>query len=341
MVSQSDSSVSPPPSTLARIIALLLRPQNPHPLSNAQLEALIEAISYTDHLAVIELLGMADLARGLAPLMPRIMAAAKAQLQQTDPADDDEIDTLIRHLDLASLDSPGSGPVVPRTPARRPAPPPPNSPPLAPPAPSTPTRAPSHGPVYRLSSPAGDRVAHNWLDAGHFSQSVPGGSATRVVKSPKSRKPAAAAYCVFFGTRVGVFKDWAEVKLLVAAPRTYQCGYASVEAAQQALDYARAQGWTADSAVLKTPSPLPSSYRANPLNAPPRTSRQWYVVTCGVNPGIYSSGLECHLNVAGVRGALHQSFSDQDKAEEVFAEQQNKGNLLSRARSVTLEMVAA
>lgn len=107
MVSQSDSSVSPPPSTLARIIALLLRPQNPHPLSNAQLEALIEAISYTDHLTVIELLGMADLARGLAPLMPRIMAAAKAQLQQTDPADDDEIDTLIRHLDLASLDSPG------------------------------------------------------------------------------------------------------------------------------------------------------------------------------------------------------------------------------------------
>ncbi|KAJ7032395.1 hypothetical protein C8F04DRAFT_1261936 [Mycena alexandri] len=328
------SSLDPSPSTFARVVALVVRPENPHPLSNAQLEALIGALSYTDHLAVIELLGMGDLARGLAPLMPRLMAAAKAQLEQTDPADDNEIDALIRHFDLTSIDGPGSGPFVAPTPARRPAPPPPD------PAPSTPVRrAPIRGPVYLLSSPQGEALSHDWLEAGHFAQSVPGGSATRVVKSPKVRKPAFAAYCVFFGTRVGVFERWNEVQPLVAAPRTYQCGYASIEAAQRALAYARAHGWTADSAVVNTPSPVPSSYQANPLNAPPRASRRWYVVTCGVNPGIYSSGLECHINVAGVSGALYQSFSEQAKAEEVFTAEQANGNIVSRARSLMLAFV--
>ncbi|KAJ7715467.1 hypothetical protein B0H16DRAFT_1477361 [Mycena metata] len=337
------SSPVPPPSTFAKVVALVVRPENPHPLSNAQLEALIEALSYTDHLAVIELLGMGDLARGLAPLMPRLMAAAKAQLEQQDPADDNEIDALIRHFDLTSIDGPGTGPFVAPTPARRPAPPAPGPAPTTPvppqsappppaPAPSTPIRAPIRGPVYHLSSPQGEALSGNWLEAGHFAQSVPGGSATLVVKSPKARKPAFGAYCVFFGTRVGVFERWNEVQPLVAAPRTYQCGYASVEAARRALDYARAHGWTAESAVVNTPSPVPSSYQANPLNAPPRASRRWYVVTCGVNPGIYSSGLECHINVAGVSGALYQSFSEQSEAEEAFAAEQAKGSVVSRAR---------
>ncbi|KAJ7430336.1 hypothetical protein FB451DRAFT_1422840 [Mycena latifolia] len=294
----------PPLTPLA--IVQLLSPSNPNPPSREQLDRLTAQLSLSNLQTVVQLIGLGDLARVTAPLIPQVIAAAQQNMVQTSTADD-EVDHLIRNFDGTFYLDPrdDSTPLL-------------SSPelPTSPPfkvhqksAPSTP--ACSQLPVYRFSSPTKAGYTPDWFDAGSATQGVPGGSVRTVVKSPKASKAPASAYVVFFGRKVGVFVQWSQVQSLITGFRgAFQSGFPSHAAAEKALEYARAKGWTGDSSRFLQPLPLPSSYEPNCLNAPNLVvPPQWYVVSRGVHPGIYSSGLECHLNIAGVKSALHKSFT--------------------------------
>jgi hypothetical protein len=96
-------------------------------------------------------------------------------------------------------------------------------------------------------------------------------------------------------------------------------GYSSIAAAEAALQYARAKGWTADSTpATGTPLLLSPSYEDNPLNA--GASHLWYAVCRGVVPGVYRTYLECSLNTKGIRGNLCASFASREEAETAFAQ---------------------
>ncbi|KAJ7062446.1 hypothetical protein B0H15DRAFT_958790 [Mycena belliarum] len=302
-------------------IVELLSPSNPNPLSPDALDALTADLSLADLQAVVELLGLGDLARLSAPLIPRVMAAAQARVASTPAADDDEIDNLIRHLDLTSLEFSLPDPSISQ---RAPAPAPvpraqraaaaaaARSPPTTP-SRSTAARVSS---VYSVSSPTRSGSTNGWLEAGAATQGVPGASVRTVIRSPKPSKPSPAAYAVYFGHQVGVFQAWSQVQPLIKNFRgAFQCGYPSVEAAERAIVYARSKGWTADSTDLAPPLPIPSSYAPNPLNA----NSEWFVVSRGLHPGIYSSGLECHLNVVCLKGSLYESFTSLEAAEHAFS----------------------
>jgi hypothetical protein len=49
--------------------------------------------------------------------------------------------------------------------------------------------------------------------------------------------------------------------------------------------------------------------------------------------------LECHLNVAGVSGARHESFGSHGEAEAAFADQLGKGRTQMIPRSAPLQHV--
>jgi hypothetical protein len=49
--------------------------------------------------------------------------------------------------------------------------------------------------------------------------------------------------------------------------------------------------------------------------------------------------LECHINVAGVSGARHESFGSRGEAEAAFADQLRKGRTKMIPRSAPLQRV--
>ncbi len=50
-----------------------------------------------------------------------------------------------------------------------------------------------------------------------------------------------------------------------------------------------------------------------------KTSKKYYVVWVGVNPGIYESWTECELQTKGFAGARYKSFATRQEAEEALA----------------------
>lgn len=50
-----------------------------------------------------------------------------------------------------------------------------------------------------------------------------------------------------------------------------------------------------------------------------KTSKKYYVVWAGVNPGIYESWTECELQTKGFAGARYKSFATRQEAEEALA----------------------
>ena len=50
-----------------------------------------------------------------------------------------------------------------------------------------------------------------------------------------------------------------------------------------------------------------------------KTSKKYYVVWAGVNPGIYESWTECELQIKGFAGARYKSFATRQEAEEALA----------------------
>ncbi|KAJ7690744.1 hypothetical protein B0H17DRAFT_1201574 [Mycena rosella] len=325
-------------------IAQLLSPHNPNPLPPEVLERLTIHLSFAELQTVVQLLSLGDLARVTAPLIPRLISAAQDSMRHTSPDNDDEVDCTLPNLDLASLhlndEDPGSppplSPELPTTPAKA----------CNRSAPSTPPHPRAAPPVYHFTSPARSGSTPDWpafssislshftdnafrLDAGSATQGVPGSSVRATAKTPKAHKPPAAAYVVFIGHEIGVFTQWPQVQKLTHGYRSaFQAGFPSVAVAEKALAYTRAQGWTSDSSVPKPPLPLPSSYEPNALNSPSSAGPlQWYVVSRGVHPGIYSSGLECHLNVATVKSSLYKCYTSCAAAEAAFTEQFVQGQL--------------
>jgi hypothetical protein len=73
-------------------------------------------------------------------------------------------------------------------------------------------------------------------------------------------------------------------------------GYTTVAAAQAAFDYAVARSWTRTtdsnsvvSAIPTLPQPLAEDLGANPLHETEALDDRWYMVYCGIRPGVYRS----------------------------------------------------
>jgi hypothetical protein len=85
-------------------IATLISPDN-HPghLSADELERLVCHLTDAQMDELVDLLGPGNLARQLPPVLLKVMTAAQRITRERPPDYDDEIDNIIRNLDLTSL----------------------------------------------------------------------------------------------------------------------------------------------------------------------------------------------------------------------------------------------
>ncbi|KAJ7170640.1 hypothetical protein C8R43DRAFT_1120400 [Mycena crocata] len=318
------------------LIAQLLKPSNPNPPLPSALDAHIAALSYEELEVLVDLIGLSDIAPVAARLILRAMRVAQELLENTLADQDDQLDSMIRNFDLSSLDeSP-----YPRTTFHSSRSPGTNlaasAGPSAPQAPATSVRSSTQREPLYLSANSRTQTSvtsRKWLDAAAISQGVPSRLVHAVVKSPSKKKPAPNVYVIFHGHTVEVATVWLHVQTLITGfARAYQCGFASVRAVEEALEYVQSKGWTSacDPTTAEPVLPLPSSYEPNPLNS--GAHALWYVVSRGLHPGIYSLGLECHLNVAHVKGSLYESFTARAEAEQTFISQFKQKNLCTLYR---------
>ncbi|KAJ7718103.1 hypothetical protein B0H14DRAFT_3521806 [Mycena olivaceomarginata] len=188
---------------------------------------------------------------------------------------------------------------------------PPSSPASSPPrTPHTPSRnAPSTATIYTYCSPGKSGVSNAWSEAGHATQGVSHSSVHAVAKS-NPRRPKSKAYVVFRGLRVGVFEKWDNV---VNATSGVSCalqqGYTSCAAAQAAYALAQANDWTCVFPTTRSsfaaPTGLTREPRDSELLCPRERNDRWYIVYCGVHPGVFATHVECQLNVLGVQAAVY------------------------------------
>ncbi|KAJ7678250.1 hypothetical protein DFH06DRAFT_1121749 [Mycena polygramma] len=314
----------PPHDLTPSEIAKLMGPSNhPSPVSLTELDNLLGPLTNDQLEEVVNEMGLGDLARQLPPVLLKVFDIAKRKLAARPVEEDDAVDSLIRHLDAVQLFRPRTPPspgerstttppsVTPTTPSSTAAGPTPSTAPAPTPAaaPSTPQQSASRV-GYIVDSPTKVGKTVCWLEAGSLTQGIRGAS----------RGPPAAAYAVFYGAEVGTFTEWARVqRAITGGGVAIHCGFDSIESATAALDYARLQGWTADSNPPPGHSALPLSaqYEDNPLTSG-RANDLWYAVCRGVRPGVYRSYLECALNTVGVKGNLCASFATRQEAETAF-----------------------
>ncbi|KAJ7618255.1 hypothetical protein DFH06DRAFT_1342525 [Mycena polygramma] len=196
---------------------------------------------------------------------------------------------------------------------------------------SRPTTPPRRTPAYRVQTPTTTGTAASWSEAAAATQGVPGASPRRL--QPKSRKHKKnGAYVVFFGLVPGVYRLWYEeaYPLVNGVSGSVYCGYPNVPLATAAYEYARVRGWTrilpsfhldvrvVPTAIPRLPTPSSSSDLTNPLHT--ELDGRWYVVYCGISPGVYQSSLECTLNTLGLSCATHDSFPTKELAFSHFRE---------------------
>ncbi|KAJ7770408.1 hypothetical protein B0H16DRAFT_1715087 [Mycena metata] len=174
-------------------------------------------------------------------------------------------------------------------------------------------------------------------EAAYYSQRSPGGSSRRLTPSAKSRTKK-GGYAVFVGLRPGPYRRWDEVEPLVkGVSGTLYQGYATYEGAVAAFRYAEQRSWTRMAGPLRTqlelaPAipclPTPSlGTPPNPLHDGATPHQRWYIVYCGILPGVYSSNLECSLNTLGLSGAVHDSCGSQALAEQRYQEALRAGRV--------------
>ncbi|KAJ6504306.1 hypothetical protein C8R47DRAFT_1210372 [Mycena vitilis] len=202
------------------------------------------------------------------------------------------------------------------------------------------TRPPRPPRIYLFETPSTRGITTSWPEAAEQTQGVPGGSPRRLTPK-KKRKPKSHAYVVFFGRQPGVYRLWyeeAEPLVSGVSGSLYQ-GYPSFDLATAAYEYARDHGWTRvltsselvllDSTVLppipRLPTPAQPTAALNPLHV--EGDGRWYVVFCGIVPGVYQSSLECSLNVVGLRCAVHASFATQSLAIREFRKASAEGRV--------------
>ncbi|KAJ7649149.1 hypothetical protein DFH06DRAFT_1332170 [Mycena polygramma] len=299
-------------------------------IPSKELEQLVAQLSVPDLEKVVDAMGLTELARALPPVLLKVLIIYQRKLASKPPADDDEIDALIRSMDAAeflrgSHTPPPASPELPPSPA---------APRVSRSTPSTP-HGPARTPGYEVSSPTKSGHVVSWLEAGSLSQGVRGASAKKSAASRSRARSRPGAYAVFFGGRVGAFTDWADVQASITGNGlAIHCGFPGMPEAEAAVDYARTLGWTADSTapthVSSTPVPashpdnLPASYPDNPLTcgADPDV---WYAVCRGLVPGVYRSWVECALNTVGIKGNLCSSFPTQSAAEKAYGDVHKSG----------------
>ncbi|KAJ7684869.1 hypothetical protein DFH06DRAFT_1313263 [Mycena polygramma] len=205
---------------------------------------------------------------------------------------------------------------------------------------TTPPRAQRAPRLYLFETPIARGLTTSWAEAADETQGVPGGS-TRRLTPKKKRKPKSGGYAVFFGREPGAYRLWygeAEPLINGVSGSLYQ-GYPTYDLATAAYEYARDQGWTRvlttsrlvllDSTVLppipRLPTPARPTDTINPLHV--EGDGRWYVVTCGIVPGVYQSSLECSLNTLGLRCAVHDSFATKELALREFREASANGRV--------------
>ncbi|KAJ7655776.1 hypothetical protein DFH06DRAFT_1329211 [Mycena polygramma] len=210
---------------------------------------------------------------------------------------------------------------------------PPSSPPAVPPS----SASSSSRPLYRVQSPNKVVYTEHWSEAANASQGTLQAQ-VKAVRRRAKRHPPRAAYVVFRGRRIGVFKTWAAVE---QATKHFPCaiyqGYANEELAAAAFALAQRKGWT-----YMSNSPTPAAFpRVAPLPIVPGedpsksvlSSRDdddpYYVVYVGINPGVFATYVECALNVLGLPSAVHDRVPTYDEAVSDFRRACRRGECFS------------
>jgi hypothetical protein len=89
--------------TPAEIATLVSSHNHPGPLSTDELERLVGHLTEPQMEELVDLLGLSELARQLPPVLVKVMKAAQRIIREGPPDYDDEINDIIRNLDLTSL----------------------------------------------------------------------------------------------------------------------------------------------------------------------------------------------------------------------------------------------
>ncbi|KAJ7473864.1 hypothetical protein B0H11DRAFT_1918679 [Mycena galericulata] len=188
--------------------------------------------------------------------------------------------------------------------------------------------------LYHWSSPTGSGYTTDWEFAAAQTQGIAGGTSSRLTPQRKSGGKK-GGYAVFVGKQIGAFKHWREVQPLVnGVPSAIYQGYPTLQAATAAFEYARERTWTRQAfrpsarppasppAIPHLPAPMGLSDAVNPLHGAVGVTDEgvWYIVYCGIAPGVYQSSLECLLNTLGIPGARYDSC---DSKEAAVARYQN------------------
>ncbi|KAJ7074437.1 hypothetical protein C8F01DRAFT_1242677 [Mycena amicta] len=204
--------------------------------------------------------------------------------------------------------------------------------------PSRPAPPPTTRAVYAYSSPQKSGRTSHWAEAAS-AQHTPGGTAIALRKNKRKRSSRKyAAYAVIRGHEVGVQTSWAVVQQQIANFRfALQLGCKSVAEAQALVDFASAKGWTSASQGMRSRPvsrqliPGPCTSATDLEGRPPRKEHDpWYICYVGVNPGVYSSYLECALNTLGVSGNVHDHRDTFDAAVDEFMWAQVDGHVVAR-----------
>ncbi|KAJ7602662.1 hypothetical protein DFH06DRAFT_1347914 [Mycena polygramma] len=276
--------------------------------------------------------------------------------------DDDDADIAQLAVLLANVSLPGDAPIsrrrAPRSHRRRSQTPPPPYTQTAPgPAPITASSRPPTSPISSTvystprtvpTTPRSQRISGNTSqrsEAAALSQGVPGALAVRQTKKRKPRK-SCGGYAVFYGLIPGPYKDWSDAgPLVLGVPGSLCQGYRHYDTAVAAYEYARSKSWTrvcpsrdspistrlprrsaAPAAIPQLPEP---NYldEPNPLRGDDEDADKWYIVYCGVTPGVYQSHLECSLNTVGLRRPVYDSVYGRDAAVALYLDALERGNV--------------
>ncbi|KAJ7511248.1 hypothetical protein B0H11DRAFT_2215087 [Mycena galericulata] len=199
--------------------------------------------------------------------------------------------------------------------------------------------------LYYWRSTTGSGYTHDWEFAAAQTQGMPGGTSTRLTPKHKTRVKK-GGFAVFVGKEIGSFENWRDVQPLVKGiPNSIFQGYRTLSAATATFEYARDRSWTRraaralaapstspPTAIPQLPTPTGLFDAHNPLhgdNSEEETDHLWYVVYCGITPGVEVcislafvrsrklSGvlsLECLLNTVGISGARFDSCDSKEVA---------------------------
>ncbi|KAJ7244506.1 hypothetical protein C8J57DRAFT_1524983 [Mycena rebaudengoi] len=188
------------------------------------------------------------------------------------------------------------------------------------PSPTTSSRSPTATYVYQ--SPSRQGVTTDWSLAGSASQGVPHGYVRTVQKKVKKTRRNAGAYVVFHGSRPAVCSTWAEAKALTSGvSNSIHRSYRTLTEANAAFKYAQDRSWTRScgsqspaAAICVLPIPMLESDSTNPLHGDDILDNQWFVVYCGITPGVYQSLLEALLNTSGISASVYEGIQGRSDA---------------------------